>query len=68
MLEFYEPNTGKYGNCLKTWHIDLDKTYRNAANTPSLPRVKDGQKGKVKLTTTKRRGHHNSIKPITVGP
>ena len=19
MLEFYEPNTGKYGNCLKTW-------------------------------------------------
>jgi hypothetical protein len=50
--------------------MNLDKTYRNAVNTPRLPRFKVGQKGdnNKKLTTTKRRGHHNSLKPITVGP
>jgi hypothetical protein len=60
MLEFYEPNIGKYGNGLKTQQI------RRASHISRLD--KKVTCNNIKLITTKRRGHHNSLKPITVGP
>ena len=72
MLEFYEPNIGKYGKLLKTLaYIDLDKTYRNAANTPSLPRFKVGQKGDMqqhKVDHNKKAGTPQQLKTNYCGP
>ena len=50
-------------NCSKL-SMDLDKTYRNAANTPSLHVSRLNKK----VDNKKKAGHHNSLKPITVGP
>jgi hypothetical protein len=63
MLEFYEPNTGNTEIAEKLG-LDLDKTYRNAANMLSHPRFKVGQKGNMqqhKVDNNKKAGtpqHH----------
>ena len=70
-LNFVSPTLENMENCLKTYRVDLDKTYRNAANTPSLPRFKVGQKGDMQqhgVDNNKKAGTPQQHKTNYCGP
>ena len=69
-LGFMSPTLENMENCFKTWHRSR-QIFRNAANTPILPRFKVGQKGDMqqhKVDNNKKAGTPQQLKTNYCGP